>query len=265
MEATLLGLGGIVALGVGAQWLAWRLGLPSILCLLVIGLLAGPVFGLLDPDALLGDLLSPLVSLLVAVILFEGGLNLRVSEVRGVRRVVRRLITVGVLLTWILTSFAAYFLLGLGVQLSILLGAILVVSGPTVVLPLLEHARPAGRLNSILKWEGILVDPIGAILAVLVFQGILAANSGDEPASLLAGFTLTILVGLVLGAAGGGFLFLALSRGWVSESLRNGVTLAVVLIIFAVSDMLRAESGPSPGCSPSRSWAWLSPTSKGSP
>ena len=171
IEEPLLGLGIIVALGIGAQWLASRLGIPSILCLLVVGLLAGPVAGLIDPDALLGDLLFPLVSLLVAVILFEGGLNLRVSEVRGVRKVVRRLISVGVLLTWALTSLAAYLLLGIGVQLSVLLGAILVVSGPTVVLPLLEHARPAERLNSVLKWEGILVDPIGAILGRARFSG----------------------------------------------------------------------------------------------
>ena len=243
MEEPLLALGSIVTLGVGAQWLASRLGIPSILCLLVVGLLAGPVAGLVDPDALLGDLLSPLVSLLVAVILFEGGLNLRVSEVRGVRKVVRRLISVGVLLTWVLTSVAAYFLLGLGVQVSVLLGAILVVSGPTVVLPLLEHARPVERVNSVLKWEGILVDPIGAILAVLVFQGILTANSGEETGSLLAGFALTFLAGTLLGAVGGGFLFLALSRGWVPENLRNGVTLAVVLVTFAVSDLIRAESG----------------------
>ena len=170
-------------------------------------------------------------------------MNLRVSEVRGVRKVLRRLISVGVLLTWILTSLAAYFLLGLGAQISVLLGAILVVSGPTVVLPLLEHARPAERLNSVLKWEGILVDPIGAILAVLVFQGILAANSGENPGSLLAGFALTFLAGTLLGAAGGGFLFVALARGWVPDNLRNGVTLATVLVIFAVSDLIRAESG----------------------
>ena len=242
-EVPLLGLASIVALGIGAQWLAMRLGIPSILCLLVVGLLAGPVAGLIDPDALLGDVLSPLVSLLVAVILFEGGLNLRVSEVRGVRKVVRRLISVGVLLTWVLTSIAAYFLLGLSAQLSALLGAILVVSGPTVVLPLLKHARPTERVNSVLKWEGILVDPIGAILAVLVFQGILAANSGEETGSLLVGFGLTFLAGLLLGAVGGGFLFLVLIRGWVPESLRNGVTLAVVLVTFAVSDLIRAESG----------------------
>ncbi|WP_053057952.1 cation:proton antiporter [Rubrobacter aplysinae] len=239
----LLGLGGVVAAGVGAQWLAARLGIPSILCLLLVGLLVGPVTGIIDPDALLGDLLSPVASLLVSVILFEGGLNLRVAEVRGVRRAVRGLISVGVLLTWLLTSVAAYYLLGLGIQVSVLLGALLVVSGPTVVLPLLEHARPRERLNSALKWEGILVDPIGAILAVLVFQGILAASSGEEPASLLAGFALTVLAGLLAGAAGGGFLFVVLLRGWVPEHLRNGVTLAVVLLTFAVSDLIRAESG----------------------
>lgn len=141
------------------------------------------------------------------------------------------------------TSLAAYFLLGLSAQLSALLGAILVVSGPTVVLPLLEHARPTERLNSILKWEGILVDPIGAILAVLVFQGIIAANSGEETSSLLIGFALTFLAGTLLGAVGGRFLFVALSRGWMPESLRNGVTLATVLVTFAVSDLIRAESG----------------------
>jgi len=170
----LIGITGILVLGIAAQWLAWRINVPSILILLVFGFLIGPVSGFINPDTLFGDLLFPIISLSVAVILYEGGLSLKLNEFREVGRVVRNLIIVGILLTWVLSAAAAHFILDMDIALAILLGAILVVTGPTVIMPLLRFVRPTGQVNSVLKWEGILNDPVGALLAVLVFEGILA-------------------------------------------------------------------------------------------
>jgi len=173
--------------------------MPSILFLLVFGFLAGPVTGLLDPDALLGELLLPIVSISVAIILFEGGLTLRLEELREIGGVVLALVTLGAIVTWSLAAAAAHFVLGLEVQVAVLLGAVLVVTGPTVIGPLLRHVRPTGRVADILKWEGIVIDPIGALLAVLVFEALLVgafvlSNHLQAESGLFA----VTLMGLVL-------------------------------------------------------------------
>lgn len=242
-EHVLVAIPAILALGVGSQWVAWRLGVPSILVLLLSGFTAGPLLGVLDPDAIVGDLLFTFVSLAVAVILFEGGLRLSLSELEGVRDVVQRLITVGALVTWTLSTAFSYLLLDLGFALSVLLGAILVVSGPTVVMPLLEHFRLSARVNSVLKWEGIFIDPVGAILAVLVFQTIVATQADVTPVPIVIGFLLTTLTGVVVGSIGAAIIYFALDGYRVPEALRNSVTLAIVLIVFAISDLIRVESG----------------------
>ena len=187
-EQILIGLASVIVLGVAAQWLAWRLRFPAILLLLGTGLLAGPVTGLLDPDKLFGNLLLPIIPAAVALILYEGGLSLKIKELPSVGRVVLSLVTVGALVTWVLSAIAAHYLFGLDWSLSVLLGAILIVTGPTVIQPLLREIRPRGAVGPILKWEGIVIDPIGALLAVLVFEvvhigGITTAPSahGDDP------------------------------------------------------------------------------------
>ena len=169
-EHILFGLTTILVLGVGAQWLAQRLHLPSILLLLVAGFLAGPVFGFIDPDDLLGPVLLPFVSMSVAVVLFEGGLSLSFRQIRGVGHVVWNLVTVGMLVTWGLSAVGARYVIGLSWEVAALAGAILVVSGPTVIAPLLHHVRPSGAAGPTLRWESILIDPVGAVLAVLVFN-----------------------------------------------------------------------------------------------
>src|SRR5690606_25277705 len=143
------------------------------------GFLAGPIAGLIEPDALLGDTLFPIVSISVGIILFEGGLTLRLDDIAGMRRVVFRLITAGALATWIVVGLGAYYIAGLSGELSVLLGAIFIVTGPTVVIPLLKHVRPAEPVGSILKWEGILIDPVGATVAVLILEAILAGRLGN--------------------------------------------------------------------------------------
>lgn len=178
-------LAGVPLLGIAAQWLAWRLRLPSILLLLGIGVAVG---SFVSPDELLAHLadvdantseigsrvLFPIVSLSVAVILFEGGLTLRFHELKEAGSGVLRLVTIGAVASWTLTSLAAVVLLGLDVRIAALVGAILVVTGPTVVAPMLRQIQPSRRIASAVKWEGIVIDPIGAILAVLVFEFVFA-------------------------------------------------------------------------------------------
>lgn len=243
IENLLLGIASIIVLGILAQWVSWRLNLPSILILLIFGFIAGPITGFLNPDALLGDLLFPVVSASVALILFEGGLSLRLRELRETAHIVRNLVTFGALITWVLSSTAAYFIFDLGLSLSMLLGAILVVTGPTVIIPLLRQVRATGQIGSIVKWEGIVNDPIGAVLAVLVFEAIVASGIQAATATVLISLLETILIGVILGGIGAGLLIFFLKRYWIPNYLQNPVTLMFVLGAFAASDLLQKESG----------------------
>lgn len=170
----------LLMLGVLCQWVAWRMRLPAILPLLLVGLLLGPLLDLVDPDKFLGDLLFPIVSLGVAIILFEGSLTLRISDIRHVKGIIRNLTSVGVLVTWAVMGAAAHFIVGLEWQLSLLFGALVSVTGPTVIVPMLRSIQPTARIANVLRWEGILVDPIGAVLAVLVFEMIVTGHQGES-------------------------------------------------------------------------------------
>lgn len=242
-QQLLLGLTSIVVLGIGSQWLAWRLRVPSILLLLLAGFIAGPVTGFLDPDVLLGDLLLPIVSVSVAIILFEGGLSLRLSELRGIGSVVRNLITVGLLVTWLVAVGAAYVILGFDLGLSVLFGAIAVVTGPTVIVPLLRHLRLKRRVGAILKWEGIVIDPIAAIIAVLVFEALLAGGAGEATALSALGLIKTLSIGAAIGFIGAEIMVLILSRYWVPDFLHASVTLMVVISAYTSANVLQLESG----------------------
>ena len=236
-------LAAIVVLGVGAQWLAWRLRLPSILLLLVAGFVAGPATGLLDPDDMFGSLLVPAVSLAVGLILFEGGLSLRLTDLRGVRGVVRNLVTVGALATWAIAALSAHVIIGLDLRVAVLLGSILVVTGPTVIGPLLDLVRPMGQTGPILRWEGIVIDPIGAMLAVLVFEGISGGGVREVAGEAALGVVKTIGVGAFIGVGAGAALALCLRHYWIPDGLNNPVTLAAVIAAVTASNVLQEESG----------------------
>ncbi|GMU84109.1 MAG: cation:proton antiporter [Planctomycetota bacterium] len=233
----------IVVLGGFAQWVAWRLRMPSILLLLLTGFTAGPVTGLLQPDALFGELLLPFVSLSVGLILFEGGLTLNFREIEGVRGVIVRLVTVGALATWLIATVASRYTVGLDWPLALLIGAILTVTGPTVVLPLLKEIKPAGPTGPILKWEGIVIDPIGVLLAVLVFEAISGTRGGDSPGHIAIAALLTVVVGGGLGAAAAWLLAAALRRYWVPDHLQSAVALLLAVASFAGANSVQAESG----------------------
>ncbi|MFB6274160.1 MAG: cation:proton antiporter [Salinibacter sp.] len=248
-ESVLLNITLVIVLGVGAQWAAWRFRLPSILLLLLVGFAAGPVLGLLNPQSLQGDWLFAFVSLSIGIILFEGGLSLRLSELREVGTTVLNLTTIGTLITWGLGTAGAHYLLAYNLPLSILIGAILVVTGPTVVVPLLRHVQPKGRVSTIAKWEGITIDPVGAILAVLVLETLLLLNEpGHAGASaaiehVAVGLGLQIFVALGVSVAATMLLIFVLRRRLVPDFLRNAVTLMVVVAAFVTANVLQHESG----------------------
>ena len=242
-ENLLLGLASIFVIGIFAQWLAWRVNIPSILILLIFGFIAGPVSGFIQPDALLGELLFPFVSIAVAVILYEGGLTLKIKEMKAVGSVVRNMISIGLLTTWILSILSAYYLLELSLGLATLFGAVLVVTGPTVIMPLLRYVRPAGQLKPILKWEGMLNDPIGALLAVLVFESMLAAGFREITILAIAGVLKTIFIGGGIGFIGGFLMMIMLKHHQLPEFLQNAASLTFVIIVFTGSNMIQAESG----------------------
>ena len=247
-ELILIGIAVVIVLGVAAQWIAWRFQLPSILLLLVFGFVAGPVTGdwILDPQHLQGEWLFSFVSLSVGIILFEAGLSLRLSELREVGRAVRNLITVGVLVTWTLAGLGAHYIVGFSAELAILVGAILTVTGPTVIIPLLHHVRPVGRSGTVAKWEGVIIDPIGAILSVLVLETILllsSGSSGSPTLHALSGLFQIILVGSIVSALGVGLLILLLRHRLVPDYLRNSIALMTVVGAFSLSNTLQHESG----------------------
>lgn len=234
---------GIVTAGFVCQWLAWRLKLPAILLLLIVGITLGPGLGWLDPDALLGDLLSPIVSIAVAIILFEGSLTLKLSEIRGHGNVVRNLLMFGVLVTWVCAGLAAWQFLGWDPYLAALFGAIVTVSGPTVVGPLLRTVRPSKTVLNVLKWESILIDPLGAILALLVFDFIIASAAGDGFTHVLGTFGTLILSGSLIGIAGGYLFGIAIRRRVVPDFLRDYAALAAVLAVYAAAEAVESEAG----------------------
>ena len=234
----------ILFLGIAAQWLAWRLGVPSILFLLAVGFMIGPIFDIIHPDQILGKLLFPLVSAAVAILIFEGALKLRFTELRKTGALVRNLLTIGVLVTWVGCALIAYFLLGFSLPLALLLGAILTVTGPTVIAPLLRSLRISSNTATILRWEGIIVDPIGAVLAVLTYEAFYATHqNAASPWSVVLTLFSMIGLGLVLGLLSAHILLQLFYHEKVPEFLQSPSTLVAVLTMFSLSNHVQNESG----------------------
>jgi CPA1 family monovalent cation:H+ antiporter len=236
-------LSGVLVAGFACQWLAWRIKLPSILFLLVTGIVLGPWLGWLKPDELFGELLTPLVSIAVAVILYEGSLTLKLSEIRGHGNVVRNLVTIGVAVTWVVATFSAIQFLGWDFLLAALFGAVVTVSGPTVILPLIRSIRPTNALSNVLRWEGILVDPLGAILAVLIFDVIVVTQTAATTGELVATIGLIIAGGVGLGVIAGHTFGVVLRNHWLPDYLRDYAALAMVILVFALAESAATESG----------------------
>lgn len=236
-------LASVLIAGIGAQWLGWRLGIPALILLIGFGLLLGPVSGWLQPSQDFGDLLQPMISLSVAVILFEGGLNLRWHELRDFTSAIMRLVTWNVLLTFALGTVAAHYLVDMAWPVAMIFGAIIVVTGPTVIMPLLKQANLKQRPAALLRWEGIVNDPIGAVLAVLIYGAYVHAESEPVMTQVLGGLAISILTALVLGVGVG----LVLARGFdaalVPEHLKFPIVLIAVLAVYIAANRVQGEAG----------------------
>ena len=233
----------IVGVGMGAQWLAWRTQIPSIILLLVAGLLLGPVSGVVDPDEFLGGTLFPVVSLAVALILFEGGLDLPPRELKSTGSVVRRLISLGAIITFFVAAWGAEQLFDVSRGAAAVMAAVVVVTGPTVVGPLLRFVRPSGRTGPMLRAEGILIDPIGATASLVAFEAALTNEPGEALTTVLGVIGLTLLVGFGIGFILAYVLDHALRRFLIPDHLGNPMALAVVVVGFVISNEVQEEAG----------------------
>ena len=233
----------IGALGIGSQWLAWRFQLPAIVLMLAAGIIAGPLTGLLDPKESFGDLLKPIIAVAVAVILFEGGLTLNLRSLRDAGPAVMRLVVIGAPLGWLMSSLAIRYGAGLSWESSIVFGGIMIVTGPTVIMPLLRQARMRPRPGRILKWEAIVNDPIGALAAVLAYEVVVAINTTATMAEAAWHLVQGVVVASVLGYAAGRGIASAFRRGKVPEYMKVPVLFGAVLAVYAASDAVLHESG----------------------
>lgn len=253
-------LAGIIILGIFAQWLAWRIKVPAILPLIIIGLLVGPLSSLVREDGTKwlepifdqalqrglfpGESLFYFVSLAIGVILFEGGLTLKRRELAEVGPLVLQLITLGSLVTFIGAGLGAHYIIGLSWPISFLFGALIIVTGPTVIAPILQNVPLTRNVATVLKWEGILIDPIGALVAVLVFEFVQTSDGGVAFTShALVTFSQIILIGLALGTLAALGLYQLIKRELIPHYLLNVFTLAAVLGVFVFSDFIAHESG----------------------
>ena len=253
----MLELAGIIILGILAQWVAWRLKIPAILPLILIGLFVGPVSTLLSEDGTQwiqpiwngqegffpGESLFFFVSLAIGIILFEGGLTLRISEAKKVGGVIGKLISLGSLITFIGCGVSAHFLLELSWKISFLFSGLIIVTGPTVITPILRNIPLRKEVSAVLKWEGILIDPIGALVAVLVFEFISVKGDLGFTKQAFVEFGKIVLIGFSFGISGGYALLFAIRRKFIPHYLLNVVSLSVVLLIFVESDVFAHESG----------------------
>lgn len=228
-----------------AQWLGWRLKTPAITFFLIFGFLAGPILQLVQPQALLGDLMQPLTSIAVGIILFEGSLNLSFKEIHRARAAIRHFVIIGAPVAWVLTALAGYYLAGLSLEVAITFGALLIVTGPTVIMPLLKNARLTERPSSMLKWEGLINDPIGAVLAILAYEYFKADSMIDN---FQAGtfFSTTFVKILIIMAVSYGFgraIGYFFNRGYVPEYLKSASLLSFVTIFYILCNEILHESG----------------------
>lgn len=243
MEHQALVIALVGALGVGAQWIAWRTGWPAIALMLASGVIAGPVLGLIDPHRVFGDLLEPMISIAVAIILFEGGLSLNFRELRRTDGAVTRLVLLGAPIGWALGTIALYYVAGLVWPVAILFAGILVVTGPTVVLPLLRQSNIAARPRAILKWEAIVNDPLGALFGVLTYEYLRRAGEGGTLASVILSLAAASLIAGLLGYGAARAIGWTFPRGHVPEYLKAPVLLVAVIGVFVLSNLVQQETG----------------------
>ncbi|WP_457617100.1 cation:proton antiporter [Lutibacter sp.] len=250
-------LAGIIVFGIIAQWFAYKLKIPSILPLILIGLLVGPISTLITEDGskwiepvwngqnglFPGERLFNFVSLAISIILFEGGLTLKKDEIFNVGPSIMKLISLGSLVTFLGGGLAAHYIFDLNWQISFLFSALIIVTGPTVIAPILRNIPLKKDISAVLKWEGILIDPIGALVSVLVFEFIIAGESHNYTKEVLVEFGKIVVIGFSIGFTSAYALYYAIKHKVIPHFLLNVITLASVLAVFVLSDLFAHESG----------------------
>ena len=253
-------LAAIIILGILAQWFAWKIKVPAILPLIIIGLLVGPISTyfthnglkwiepMYKPELHHGlfpeDLLFSFVTLSIGIILFEGGMTLKIKEIKGIGPVIARMLFWGVVVTFSGGAAAAHYVFGLNWTISFLFSSLIIVTGPTVIAPILRNISLKRNVATILKWEGILIDPIGALIAIIVFEFVVAGEGGHFLGQhAFQSFARIVITGLSVGFTAAYFLYYLLKFKLVPEYLINIFTLALVLGVFIASDFLAVESG----------------------
>ena len=254
----MLELAGIIILGILAQWVAWKFKIPAILPLILIGLLVGPIASTyinedgskwIEPvwngtkGLFPGDGLFYFVSLAISIILFEGGLTLKRSEINNVGPVITKLITLGSVVTFFSSGVLAYFLFNLSWDISFLFAGLIIVTGPTVITPILRNIPLKKDVSTVLKWEGILIDPIGALVAVLVFEFISVEGDSGFTRTALIEFGKIVLFGTTFGFTFAHALAYAINKNFIPHYLLNVVSLSTVLLVFVESEIFAHESG----------------------
>ncbi|MDP4880224.1 MAG: cation:proton antiporter, partial [Opitutales bacterium] len=219
--------------------LSRRLHLPTIVLLLIGGFALGAEgTGWLQPDAL-GDLLPMIVSLAVGLILFEGGLTLDIKEFKKTSTVIKRLLTIGVLITWLGAGLTAYVIFDISPSFALLMGSLIIVTGPTVIVPLLRRIRVQQKLGSILHWEGVLIDSIGVFTAILCFEWVVEGGG----AVALPNFLIRIVSGAGIGLLGGYLIYWVMKKNWVPDNIVNAFALASAMLIFGATELIKPEAG----------------------
>lgn len=226
----------IGVLGIGSQWLAWKYNLPAIVIMSIAGLIVGPFLGIMNPEESFGDLYNPIISVAVAIILFEGSLNLNVKELRGLGKPVFRIATLGAFIAWILGSLTAHYMAGLSWEVAFVIGGLFIVTGPTVIMPLLRQSKLKSRPAKILKWEGIIVDPIGVLLAVFAFEIITVFTADEKDLTTLFIFFMAALFAMFFGWFCGRAIGWMFETGHIPEFLKSPVVIAVVIFCFTLPD-----------------------------
>ena len=243
MELLVAKLAAVGLAGIGSQWLAWRFRIPGIVLLALAGLAMGPATGFLVPERDFGQLFKPMVAVAVAIILFEGGFTLNFHEIRHTSTAVRRLVIIGAPLAWILNTAAGYYVADLPFAAAVILGGVLVVTGPTVIMPLLRQSNLTQRPASLLRWEAIVNDPVGALFAVLAFEALLISQGTGTVPELIAHAVAALIFALAVGIIAGRAVVWTFNGGHVPEFLKAPVLLVVVLATYVASQWVLEESG----------------------
>lgn len=232
-----------LALGIFSQWLANRIKWPSIVVMSIVGLLVGPILGLANPEQTLGsEIFSPIVSLAVAIILFEGSSNLDFRELKGISKAVIRIITIGATIAWALGAIALHKILGFPISIAIVMGGLLLITGPTVIQPLLKQAKVRNSVDTVLRWESIILDPLGPILALAAFYVYQIVGQGFGFQLLLI-FIFKMLIVALIGFGASFFFNWLIQRDVIPQNLMPSIQLVFILLVFSICDQILDESG----------------------